>query len=448
MGKALDRGADPKLNAGMRRNQRRALGLVCYSLGWLLALATALFAKSGLAGSNIPDLAYVAIFVGVLVVTLFLFGAAERFFVPSVRDALAGDTRPPVVYLRAFGEDKELVYDETVTNEGIVVADKAKAEDFLLSLNAIGPLVSIAEPTRRARLGMHPLGTYRDFVGPGDWKARVQELLDQAGMVVLAIGDSPGIEWEIAQARERVGPESLLLYLPPRPARAFTRKGRAEKERAVYDAFKPLVERHFDLEMPPFSKAIHIIGFDNAGKPVLPMQTPRSTGFFGERHRVRKAIRAQLAEVLGKLRPEVDLRYYELLGQPGRWIRAALLLAVVISPIMIDGSNTLVTIIQSALWGVVTIMTITGWVLLARYFQRPWVWSIPVLLGLSWSLNLAFSWLLSFGESYGLSYRDLAPLTSVLSWIVNFVMAVAILMFGMAMRGKRSVTTPGVPPRV
>jgi hypothetical protein len=428
----------------MRRNQRRALGLVCYSLGWLPAPATALFAKSGLAGSNLPDLAYVAIFVGVLAVTLFLFGAAERFFVPSVRNALARDTRPPVVYLRAFGEDKELVYDETVTTEGIVVADTAKAEDFLLSLNAIGPLVSIAEPTSRARLGMHPLGAYRDFVDPGDWKARVRELLDQAGMVVLAIGDSPGIEWEIAQARERVGPESLLLYLPPRPARAFTRKGRAEKERAVYDAFKPLVERHFDLEMPPFSKAIHIIGFDAAGKPVLPMQTPRSTGFFGERHRVRKAIRAQLAEVLGKLRPEVDLRYYELLGQPGRWIRAALPLAVVVSLIMTDGSNTLFTI-GSTLWGV---MTITGWVLLARFFQRPWVWSIPVLLGLSWSLNLAFPWLLSFGESYGLSIFDLARLRSVLSWIVNFAMAVAILMLGMAMRGKRSVTTPGVPPRV
>lgn len=448
MEKALGRGADPKLNAGMRRNQRRALGLVCYSLGWLLAPAAALFAKSGLAGSNLPDVVYVGIFVGVLAVTLFLFGAAERFFVPSVRDALARDTRPPVVYLRAFGEDNELVYDETVTTEGMVVADKAKAEDFLLSLNAVGPLVSIAEPTSRARLGMHPLGAYRDFVGPGDWKARVRELLDQAGMVVLAIGDSPGIEWEIAQTRERVGPESLLLYLPPRPARAFTRKGRIEKERAVYEAFKPLVERHFDLEMPPFSKAIHIIGFDAAGKPVLPTQTPRSTGFFGERRRVRKAIRAQLAEILGKLRPEVDLRYYELLGQPGRRIRAALLLAVVVSPIMmIGGSNTLVTI-GRALWGVATIMTITGWVLLARYFQRPWVWSIPVLLGLSWSLNLTLPWLLSSVESYALSYLDLARLTSVLSWIVNFVMAAAILMLGMAMRGKRSATTPGVPPRV
>ena len=444
MGKALDGGADPKLNAGMRRNQRRALGLVCYSLGWLLAPAAVWFAKSGVAGSNLPAVAYVAIFVAALVVTLFLFGAAERFCVPGVRDALAHDTRPPVVYLRAFGEDNELVYDETVTTEGIVVADTAKAEDFLLSLNAIGPLVSIAEPTSRARFGMHPLGAYRDFVGPGDWKARVRELLDQANMVVLAIGDSPGIEWEIAQARERLGPESLLLYLPPRPARAFTRKGRIEKERAVYEAFKPLVERHFDLEMPPFSKAIHIIGFDAAGKPVLPTQTPRSTGFFGERRRVRKAIRAQLAEVLGKIRPEVDLRYYELLGQPGRRIRAALLLAVVVSLIMTDGSNTLVTM-GSALWGV---MTITGWVLLARYFQRPWVWSIPALLGLSWSLNLSLPWLLSSGESYGLSYLDLARLTSVLSWIVNFVVAVAILMLGMAMRGKRSATTPGVPPRV
>lgn len=451
----LGRGLDPKLNVGMRRNKRRALGILSYLLGCLLACVTVLFGLVGFE-SNLHGLAYSLILAGLLSVAILLLIAAEWFFVPSARDALARDRRPPVGYLRAFGEDEPLVYDEISTGEGII-QDAAKAEDFLLSLNAVGPLVSIAEPNLRARLGMHPLGAHRDFVGPGDWRARVQELLDEAGMVVVAIGDSPGIEWEIDQARQRVGRQSLLLYLPPRPARAFTRVGRAKKEEKAYNAFKPLVERHFGVEMPSFSEATHIIGFDAEGKPVLPTNVSRSTWSFSERTRVRKAIRAQLAAVLDKVRPGVDLRGYELLGQPGRWVRTALAVAAAVAPVVVlfnDRTMSQNEVLAGALVIARTLpdfMILIGWVLLAHYFQRLWVWSIPLVSGLLLLLKFSIQWLIAFGHGYGVDINDLRywmRLSSGFQTLMYLVLAVAVLALGLVMFSRRSAAKAGVPPRV
>ncbi len=449
MGKALDAKLNPDLDAGVRRNRRRALGIISYLLGCLLAVATVLFGIFGL-DSNLNGLVFGGVVVVLVLATYFLLKAAECFFVPSVRDALALDARAPVVFLRAFGEDKPLVYDVIPSGESTISVE-AKAEDFLISLNAVGPLVSIAEPNRLARLGMHPLGAYRDFVGPGDWQARVQELLDQAGMVVLTIGDSPGIEWEITQARERVGPESLLLYLPPRPAKAFSRKGRAKKEQAVYDAFKPLIERHFDLNMPPFSEATYIIGFDDAGRPVLPTDMPASKWSFTEHARVGKAIRGQLAAVLGKVRPEVNLGDYELLGRPGLWIRLTLTAALALAPLLMlfssqqmkpDGVLSIGLFIASNL---PSVMVIAGWVLLARYFKRLWVWSIPLLLGLSFPLSIVFRWPRFFLENY--DFKFWLNLFSSLSLLIHLLYATAVLAIGLVMFTKRTATKANVPPQ-
>jgi hypothetical protein len=80
---------------------------------------------------------------------------------------------------------------------------------------------------------MHPHGVYRDFIGGGDWQAQVQKWLDQAGMVVLVMGDSPGIEWEIELGLDRSGAArdtprserrraSICLVQSGRPADDFT----------------------------------------------------------------------------------------------------------------------------------------------------------------------------------------------------------------------------------
>ena len=398
--------SDPVISAGMREGRRRALGYVSYVVGVALVLG----ASSALLRlfEHRDFVLIIAALVGLTLAAVFVLAAAEAFLAPSARAVMAKDPRPPVVYLRPFGEDREHTYDYVSSGETSAPL-KAKAEDFLLPLNAIGPLVSIAEPKLSARCGMHPLGTARDFIGAGDWQARVRELLDDAGMVVLAIGDSAGIEWEIAEVRARVPPQSVLLYLPPRPTKAWTSKGRKQNEREIYEAYATLVERYFGVQLPPFDSALHVIGFDSTGQPITPKLAAPHSWLTNERTRVGMLIRQQLDEVLAMVRPGVQLADYRVPGRFARGLRttlamlpfaATLLLVLVAAAAGLGMSAHPAELIEGLVIPAVPgIALVTGWVLLARHFRRRWVWIVPLLLaagvaaGLLQQASILFGWL-------------------------------------------------------
>ncbi len=446
----------------MQQGWRRLFGYLSYGGGCLLACATVF---AGFALLNRSGLSAIEFFVGLGVVLTLLFSAitllvvTESFLVPSAREVLERDPRPPVLFLRSFGEDKPLVYDIIPAGEGVTTTITAKADDFLLPLNAIGPLVTIAEPNWAARFGLHRHGAYRDFVGADDWQARVQELLDQAGMVVLAIGDTPGVEWEIAEVQRRIGPESLLLYLPPRPASAFTRKGRAKIERPIYEQFVSLLEKHFDLTMPPYREAIYLIGFDAEGRAVMAPDAPHSRWALSEHGRITKAMRAQLQAVIDQVRPGQKLNRYQLVGRSGLWARVAFAVAVAMYSAFVVysiSSNagqspglTWPLLLFSALPGL--ILTI-GWALLARYFGRAWVWAIPLLVGLLVLINLLVQVAIQFRWEEGLALTQ-SGLYSMLTMLLYSAQAVLVLVLGMTLlqqgpltRRDRSTKSSGSRP--
>ncbi len=430
----------------VRRSRRRLSGILVYFLGCAMLLVTVI-ACFGIVGHRPMGPFTVAIAAVVsLVVALTLLVAAETFFMPSATEALARDRRLPVVYLRPFGEDKERTYDWISVGETYAPIT-AKAEDFLLALNAIGPLISIAQPNWLARWGMHPLGVYRDFIGEGDWQARVCNWLDQAGMVVLAMGDSPGIEWEIAQVRRRIQPQSLLIYLPPRPIEAWTRKGRHEKERAIYEHFAPLVEKHFGITLPPFSAATHVIGFAVDGTAVVAPEAGRRRSIFTEYEREADAIRSQLITVLTKVRPDVCSDTGTRVGRTGRWRRVgiagrwwrivgAMLVALAGVGICLTGipANVFLTLAASSL---IDLAIVAGWVMLARYFHRGWVWIIPLLLGMLVVLNTGAQILMQVAGSDGpLLFHSSWYLVSI--WLLRLGYAGAVLALGIAVAGLRA----------
>lgn len=438
-----DAGND-SFDAAAREARRRTLGHACYLLGLisipvtgagLLWLFGAMDGRLDLVGLVSRSLLVVLL----LLVTTALLVLAEGFLMPSARTVRARDRRPPVLYLRPFGEDRELTYDVVSTGESTVTVS-AKAEDFLLALNALGPMVSIANPDRAARWGLHPLGVARDYVGDGDWQAHVTRWLDEAGTVVLAIGDSPGIEWEIAQVRARIGPQSLLLYLPPRPTAALTRKRREAKERALYEQFAPLVERHFGITMPPFRAATHLIGFDTAGRTMMAPDAPRPRWALTEHGRLSAVIRAQLEAVLAQTRPDADLGRFRIPGRAALRLRLgfAALVVLVVAALLVTalagggmpGASLAwpMGLLLQALPG--TALT-AGWVLLARHFRRPWVWSIPCLLALGVVAGILVRGALEFGW-LGADPTVVRHWLVPLQYLVNAGHALAVLVLGIA----------------
>lgn len=245
--------------------------------------------------------------------------AAEIRLAPDAREVLSQDDRAPVLYLRPFTNDTNFV---TVQVDPFLDPSGEKTvqvEDCLLSLNSLGPLVCIAEPAPIS--GMQAIGAYRDEPDTRGWQARVLELLDQACLVVMAIGDSPGIGWEIDQVRKRTPPESLLLFLPPQQNPTTKKRDREREARARYEQFQKLFNQHFSIELPPFSQATYFIGFDAGGNPVLPHDSSKNEQWIDDSKDIESAINIQLKAVMRRIQPEINFGSYKIQGRLARKVR-------------------------------------------------------------------------------------------------------------------------------
>jgi hypothetical protein len=166
---------------------------------------------------------------------LIVFGAAgyagnrllrrsRKLLTIDAYDRIAYDVRPPVLYLRSFGDDERRYRTPFFRNRGkrlsspfeLLMGRFSTYEERLAhALKRFGPVVAIGNPSDPTPA----LGASRAYVGDDEWKDRVMDLLGRAGLVVVQIGDSQGLAWEIAQVVARVEPERLLLSLPLEPKR-------------------------------------------------------------------------------------------------------------------------------------------------------------------------------------------------------------------------------------
>ena len=80
-----------------------------------------------------------------------------------------------------------------------------------LGLMALGPLVAVGQPGEQ----MPIVGVPRFHVGD-DWRDRVQELLAEAALVVMRVGASAGLEWEIGEVGRLCPAERIVVIPSPR----------------------------------------------------------------------------------------------------------------------------------------------------------------------------------------------------------------------------------------
>lgn len=96
-------------------------------------------------------------------------------------DILRLDKRPPVLYLRPFNVDNA------------AAPANSPEEGLLTVLRGIGPVVSIGIPGERFQTP----GTARLYVRDDEWQSAVISIMDHSAAVVLVMGSSTGIEWEL-----------------------------------------------------------------------------------------------------------------------------------------------------------------------------------------------------------------------------------------------------------
>lgn len=170
-------------------------------------------------------------------------------------DILEKDTRPPVLYLRSFLDDK--------IDTGHVVR-KSQEQALASVFNHIGPFIAIGDPGDP----LPDLGAARLYVGK-EWKEVVEDLINRARLVVLRAGPTPGFWWEFEHVIRTTSPEKILVLIP------FGRvEYEAFAERA--NAFLPHPLPEYRVSRPPDAPIKAMIYFKPDGTSYI-LPTPPST---------------------------------------------------------------------------------------------------------------------------------------------------------------------------
>ncbi len=174
---------------------------------------------------------------------IFNLRLSRQHFAPNAEQLLQRDPRPPVLYLRPFdADDIDPIPPEPLayyTGEGTLeeTLGAPEEEQLALAMNELGPFIAIGKPYDI----LPKLGAARVRVSDEQWKAKVTEWVSRAQLIVLRVGFTKGVEWEVAHIVENAPPEKLVLLLPFTPATG-------------YDTFRERMREHFNQDLPEIKR--------------------------------------------------------------------------------------------------------------------------------------------------------------------------------------------------
>ena len=179
------------------------------------------------------------------------YRARQRLIAMRVEQLIAEDTRPPVLYLRAFKDDRLIAR---------AILFKSIEQEMKLVLFDIGPCIAVAEPNNEP---VDP-GAARMYASQEEWRKKARKEMLKARLVIMRIADSPSFDWEVRQALKKVRPERLVFLIP------------AENKLAEYETFRQKVKEwrscllpEYKVRWSPFGVHGGIVYFEPDGTPHL-----------------------------------------------------------------------------------------------------------------------------------------------------------------------------------
>jgi hypothetical protein len=204
----------------------RVIGIVLLVVGALFALVLS-FADAPPAVSVVPLLLIVA---GGFSLHRGRQYSARRIAVPDLQAP-----GPRVLYLRSFDTDPSILKQTflPLLTPGLLSGLASEEEQLAEVVRPFGRLVAIGRPNER----LPAPGAARIYVDDSAWQALVTEQMTLARLVIIRIGASGGLLWELHQARAVVDPRRLLLVVLGQPKlgqpKRHLKLAIAEAERAL-----------------------------------------------------------------------------------------------------------------------------------------------------------------------------------------------------------------------
>jgi len=189
----------------------RHLGTISLVLGVMVLPAGSLFIAwlqqntkntdtvtiSGIAGGVVT--------CGLCIASAMLIMRGRRMRAVGAERKLADDVRPKVVYLRPFHFDRE----SRVAAARSEMFKSTHEQRLARALRAVGPFVALGDPSET----FPDPGAIYVHADEAHWREAVQNLTRSAGTIVLHVGDSPGLAWEVQHLVELGQPERIIISL-------------------------------------------------------------------------------------------------------------------------------------------------------------------------------------------------------------------------------------------
>lgn len=171
---------------------------------------------------------------------------------------------PPVVFLRSFETENISRFGEFDAAffgrgmPGLMSQWRRDAGDDLVdALSVIGPPIAIGQPGKTQEHGKTRSGrkgASRTYADDSKWQDLILHWLPGAALVVIQLGNTPGLLWELAQVVKHVPPTKILLLLPP--------------FQGEYDDARRMAEPYFPKGLPKKLSRSRLVTFDADWAPI------------------------------------------------------------------------------------------------------------------------------------------------------------------------------------
>lgn len=219
---------------------------------------------SGSPGPGIPaqDQASTFELAGFILVALGAIIArfARRLGSIDAERLMRRDPRPPVLYLRSFGDDALKLWTATLGRSSLIERFTLRRFDpfeevLVRFLSLRGPVIAVNPPGTR----LAPLGAARGTIDSGDWHSAVATWMERSSLIVLVAPPSQpteGLLWELQAVSAAGHWDKTIIVVPPVSPAQLQRR---------WQAFQEAVARiwPFTIALPAEDTAALVLAFRN-----------------------------------------------------------------------------------------------------------------------------------------------------------------------------------------
>ncbi|MFW0874791.1 hypothetical protein [Rhodococcoides corynebacterioides] len=143
---------------------------------------------------------------------------SQRLSTISAQESRAADPRPPVLFLRSFGDDGLVIRTHRTARHGLhEYATAMPFERFEVvltwALKERGPVSAIGIPGTSGKL--QPVGAAREFFSDDTWRNAASDWMRASSLIVCVLGQTGGLAWEMGHLKSRGFLHKTLFVVPP-----------------------------------------------------------------------------------------------------------------------------------------------------------------------------------------------------------------------------------------